>query len=250
MVTDEAGSNQDKINGFRWSRWFQVATLYLVSVQIQPSMVVFQWIMSIPTWIGNSSDEHATQCHRCPWQCRVGQWITFPDPTGASMNLDPVLWMRPTMMMCHWCEGLSSIAVTIGTVTSDLGTPGMANDTCPPPPPPALSYAGCRTTLGSHGLSRWWVLVPYLLTSATSGDFRGNIHLQIHQWLSVVMRLVHISIRRWLVQRVPVVQWVAIQIQQTLLLSNSGSMMVHNHNCSIQHMHMLPVFDRQFCLDE
>ncbi len=51
---------------------------------------------------------------------------TFPDPTGASMNLSPsALDATSNDDGANWCESTSDLGNT------DLGTPGAANDTCP-----------------------------------------------------------------------------------------------------------------------
>jgi hypothetical protein len=49
---------------------------------------------------------------------------TFPDPTGASMNLDPSYFDHVSNNNgANWCEASTSY-------NGDLGTPGSANDTC------------------------------------------------------------------------------------------------------------------------
>ncbi len=51
---------------------------------------------------------------------------SFPDPTGASMSLDPThLDAVENDDGAHWCEGSSVYGA------GDLGTPGSANDACP-----------------------------------------------------------------------------------------------------------------------
>ncbi len=51
--------------------------------------------------------------------------LTFPDPTGASMSLDPGdLSALLNDDGANWCEGISSFG------DGDLGTPGSANDDC------------------------------------------------------------------------------------------------------------------------
>ncbi len=50
---------------------------------------------------------------------------TFPDPTGASMSLDPASTdAAANDIGGNWCEGQSSY-------NGDLGTPGAANEACP-----------------------------------------------------------------------------------------------------------------------
>jgi uncharacterized cupin superfamily protein len=52
--------------------------------------------------------------------------ITFPDPTGASMSLDPGSTDTASNDVgSNWCEAQSSYG------DGDLGTPGASNDTCP-----------------------------------------------------------------------------------------------------------------------
>lgn len=51
---------------------------------------------------------------------------TYPDPTGASMQLDAS--MPDPMVGFNWCEGTDTYGA------GDLGTPGAANNACPPVP--------------------------------------------------------------------------------------------------------------------
>ncbi len=52
--------------------------------------------------------------------------VTFPDPSGASMSLDPEFFdVAGAADGGNWCEGVSAYG------DGDLGTPGMANDDCP-----------------------------------------------------------------------------------------------------------------------
>jgi predicted extracellular nuclease len=62
---------------------------------------------------------------------------TFPDPTGASMSLDPASTnSTDNDDGANWCEATTELS------GGDLGTPGAPNDDCeaspPPPPPPAV----------------------------------------------------------------------------------------------------------------
>ena len=180
MVTDEAGSNQDS---FTVSGQLLIPAggyiVFGISADTTLNGGVTVDYEYTDMSLGNGSDE--LMLHNATDVLDSIEWdngSTFPDPTGASMSLDPS-YSNATDNDdgANWCEGVSSIAVTIGTVNSDLGTPGMANDTCPPPPPPALSYAAdvapvIGSCMGCHGgefLSSYSVL-----TSSMSGDFRGN----------------------------------------------------------------------------
>ena len=180
VVTDEAGSNQDS---FTVSGELLIPAGGYIVFGISADTTINGGVPVDYEYtdmnLGNSSDE--LMLHNATDVLDSIEWdngSTFPDPTGASMNLDPgSLNATDNDDGSNWCEGISSIAVTIGTVNSDLGTPGMANDTCPPPPPPMLSYAAdveplLGSCMGCHGgefLSSYSVL-----TSSTSGDFRGN----------------------------------------------------------------------------
>ncbi|MEM1346929.1 MAG: lamin tail domain-containing protein [Myxococcota bacterium] len=58
---------------------------------------------------------------------RYDDGATFPDPTGASMILNPMtLTNAASSMGSNWCASTSTI---VGG--ADLGTPGSANDPCP-----------------------------------------------------------------------------------------------------------------------
>jgi len=77
--------------------------------------------------LGNSGDElilsvSGTTIDEIAWD----NGTTFPDPTGASMSLDPASDnATDNDNGANWCEG-SSVINSI-----DLGTPGAANDACP-----------------------------------------------------------------------------------------------------------------------
>jgi len=61
-------------------------------------------------------------------EVRYDNGLTFPDPVGASMNLDPGAF-DPVLndLGSNWCESKSLIAPG-----GDRGTPGKPNDTCKP----------------------------------------------------------------------------------------------------------------------
>ena len=52
---------------------------------------------------------------------------TFPNPSGASIALDPGTSAADNDSGFNWCEGTSAYG------DGDLGTPGAENDACPPP---------------------------------------------------------------------------------------------------------------------
>jgi hypothetical protein len=144
MVTDEAGSNQDS---FTVSGQLLIPAGGYITFGISADTTINGAVTVDYEYtdmsLGNGSDE--LMLHNATDVLDSLEWdngTTFPDPTGASMSLDPGFTnATDNDDGANWCEGTSSIAVTIGTVNSDLGTPGMANDTCPPPAPPALSFA-------------------------------------------------------------------------------------------------------------
>ena len=54
---------------------------------------------------------------------------TFPDPSGGSFGLDPTLGFAvDNNDGSLWCEQTSALP----SPSSDLGTPGAANDVCAP----------------------------------------------------------------------------------------------------------------------
>lgn len=60
---------------------------------------------------------------------RYDAGITFPDPMGASMNLDPRLYdVTAAAVGGSWCEARTPFGF------GDLGTPGLSNDECLWPP--------------------------------------------------------------------------------------------------------------------
>lgn len=62
--------------------------------------------------------------------------VTFPDPTGASMNLDPMSYdATANDTGGNWCEGTNSY-------NGDFGTPGTDNTVCVPPPMYTIDF--CR----------------------------------------------------------------------------------------------------------
>ncbi|MDQ3036567.1 MAG: lamin tail domain-containing protein [Myxococcota bacterium] len=57
----------------------------------------------------------------------------FPDPTAASMQLDPAhLSATANDTGANWCTSMTAFG---GAATPDLGTPGAANEACPAAPP-------------------------------------------------------------------------------------------------------------------
>jgi Lamin Tail Domain len=87
--------------------------------------------------LGNGDDElrlvcGATTIDEIKWD----NGTTFPDPAGASMNLDPgSLDATSNDDGTNWC-------VATSPYNTDLGTPGAANDSCNPPP--TYPIAWCR----------------------------------------------------------------------------------------------------------
>jgi hypothetical protein len=80
-----------------------------------------------PWFLGNSDDEvvlvapDGTEIDRVNYD----DGATFPDPTGASMSLDPDSFDATSNNDgANWCEATSSYG------SGDLGTPGAANDDC------------------------------------------------------------------------------------------------------------------------
>lgn len=79
--------------------------------------------------LGNGSDRLVVVCSgveidRVEWD----NGATFPDPNGASMNLDPsALTAVANDVGTNWCESVSAFG-------ADRGTPNAANDTCPTAP--------------------------------------------------------------------------------------------------------------------
>lgn len=88
--------------------------------------------------LGNSTDGIIVES---PTAVMIDQVIwdngaTFPDPNGASMNLNPAnLNATDNDTGANWCESTSAIG------GGDLGTPGSANDAC---------GATCALVLGAH----------------------------------------------------------------------------------------------------
>ena len=94
----------------------------------------------------------------------------FPDPNGASMNLNPsMLDATSNDDGANWCESSSSFS----TSTSDLGTPGAANDTCATPQ--SFTYTAdvspiLSSCTGCHGSSGGFTLnYNNLFTASSTG---------------------------------------------------------------------------------
>ena len=82
-------------------------------------------------FLGNGTDEVVLETYNGVLVDRVDydNGATFPDPTGASMSLDPSkLNSADNDMGANWCEATSTFG------DGDLGTPGAANDVCTVPP--------------------------------------------------------------------------------------------------------------------
>ena len=69
---------------------------------------------------------------------------TFPNPTGASIALDPGTSAADNDDGANWCEGTSAYG------DGDLGTPGAENEACPTLPPPLTWSADIQPILQSY----------------------------------------------------------------------------------------------------
>jgi hypothetical protein len=95
---------------------------------------------------------------------------TFPSPTGASMNLDPgSRTATANDTGGNWCATASATLPA-----GDKGTPGAANEICPPPPPTFVAdisplalaeCSGCHTGGGSSAGFRADVYTSWLSPS-------------------------------------------------------------------------------------
>lgn len=92
--------------------------------------------------LSNSADEVVLVCDPLVAMTEIDRvdydgGATFPDPTGASMNLDIAAFDGTSNDMgSNWCE--STISYGLG----DLGTPNAANESCGSACPPTLNLTG------------------------------------------------------------------------------------------------------------
>ena len=92
---------------------------------------------------------------------------TFPDPSGASISLNPGTNSTDNDDGSNWCEATSSYG------DGDLGTPGFDNDVCSTPTTYAVDVEPLLgSCMGCHG-GQFFSSYSTLM-GATSGDFRGN----------------------------------------------------------------------------
>jgi hypothetical protein len=180
MVTDEPGSNQD---AFTVSGTLLVPAGGYVVFGLSADGNVNGGITVNYEYtdmnLSNGSDE--LMLHNSTDILDSVAWdngTTFPDPTGAAMNLDPgSLNSTDNDDGANWCDAITPITgVTVGTMESDLGTPGAPNDTCPPPVT-TTSYATdveplLGSCMGCHGTQ--FFSSYSALMAANSGDHRPN----------------------------------------------------------------------------
>ncbi len=75
--------------------------------------------------LGNGDDELVLDCGGVIDAIEWDGGTTWPDPTGAAMNLDPSFFdAAGNDLGTHWCEASTPYG------SGDLGTPGAANDAC------------------------------------------------------------------------------------------------------------------------
>ena len=92
---------------------------------------------------------------------------TFPDPSGASISLNPGTNATDNDDGSNWCEATSSYG------DGDLGTPGFDNDACSTPTTYAVDVEPLLgSCMGCHG-GQFFSSYSTLM-GAMSGDFRGN----------------------------------------------------------------------------
>jgi hypothetical protein len=134
VVTDEPGSNQDSFTVVG-SLMIPAGGYVVFGVSSDPGLnggMTVDYEFSGMS-LGNGSDELIlTNASGTLDEIVWDNGSTFPDPTGASMSLDPSMFnINDNDDGANWCEGLTSYSVTIGTISGDLGTPGVMNDACP-----------------------------------------------------------------------------------------------------------------------
>ena len=178
MVTDEPGNNQDSFTVI--GQVLVPAGGYVVFGLSADSSVnggITVHYEYTDMTLGNGADE--LMLHNSTDILDSIAWdngTTFPDPVGASMNLDPgSLNSTDNDNGANWCEAITAIGVTIGTMESDLGTPGAPNDVCPPPVT-TTSYATdveplLGSCMGCHG-NQFFSSYSTLM-GANSGDWRA-----------------------------------------------------------------------------
>ncbi len=92
----------------------------------------------------------------------------FPDPTGASMNLDPNnLNGTDNDIGSNWCESSTEIVAS-----GDLGTPGSTNDPCGSPP--TISIDDITMAEGNSGTSNFTFTVTLSASTALDVTFIIN----------------------------------------------------------------------------
>ena len=94
--------------------------------------------------------------------------INFPDPTGASMNLDPTTFDgTQNDNGANWCTSSSTFG------SGDMGTPGAANDACGGPPP-TVSIADVSMDENNGGFTGFSFAVT--LSNSTAADVTFDIN--------------------------------------------------------------------------
>ncbi len=123
--------------------------------------------------LGNSEDEIIVTCALNGVSVEIDRveydnGITFPDPDGASMNLNPNnLDAVENDNGLNWCESTSSFG------DGDLGTPGQGNDVCGTGLP-TISINDFSSDEGDSGTSSFTFTV--MLSSTSSNDVSFEIN--------------------------------------------------------------------------
>ncbi|MCA9653256.1 MAG: lamin tail domain-containing protein [Myxococcales bacterium] len=110
---------------------------FAITGMVGPGFVPdYQW-PSMDFSLNNSSDTVRLVCDGVVVdEVSYDNGATFPDPNGASMNLDPTMIdAMANDLGANWCEATSSY-------NGDLGTPGADNTPCVAPPMYSIDF--CR----------------------------------------------------------------------------------------------------------
>ena len=77
-------------------------------------------------WLGNNGDELILVFEGTEIDVVEYDTTDFPDPSGASMQMDPTDYTADNANASVWCTATSAYG------EGDFGTPGAENDACPP----------------------------------------------------------------------------------------------------------------------